>query len=174
MSSWCCSTCPNPNPLPPVSVGVNATIYPRVTAAPYTLHAKDSPTGTARWYAPVFMEDPGACISVHGTIQPVTLNLCDPSSTEITVYALMTSVDSFQPMRYMSQPAGFPILSPRSCLMRVCTTSSDNIQQNRDVNIRINVQNGTWCKTPMSSSEHLEYSKAMHGVRNVYVASDCC
>lgn len=167
MSSWCCSTCPYPNPLPPYSTLVGKNIqYPRVTAAPYAMYAKKLNDNTAKWYAPVFLQDPGPCVT---SIQSTTFHLCDSTNTTFTVYANNELSGS------ATQPAGYPILSPRSCMLRVCTSSRDQIQRDREENIRINVQNGTWCKTPMTSSEFLEYSKAMDGVRNVYVAtSDCC
>lgn len=166
MSSWCCSTpCP-PSPLPPVSLTNEngKTTYPQVTAAPYAVMASDSANGSnAKWWGPVFLQHPGSCVTVISK----PLYLCDKKHTEIVVYVLSE-------LSKRNNPAGLPVLSPRSCLMRVCTSSRDQIQRNREENIRINVQNGTWCKTPMSSSEFLEYSKAMNGVQYVYTASGCC
>jgi len=168
MSSWCCSTCPFPNPRPPFSkVQQDGSVkYPKVTAAPYALYAKKQNDATAKWYAPVFVQDPGPCVE---NINSTTFHLCDASNTPFTVYANNESPG------VSTRPAGYPILSPRSCTLRICTSSRDQIQREREENIRINVQNGTWCKTPMTSSEFLEYSKAMDGARNVYVAtSKCC
>lgn len=167
MSSWCCSKpCP-PSPLPPVSVTNEngKTSYPQVTAAPYAVMASDNKNSNGKWWGPVFLQHPGKCL--EGQVKPQKLYLCDKDKTEISVYVL--SDDKAQ-----NNPAGLPVLSPRSCLMRVCISSRDQIQRNREENIRINVQNGTWCKTPMSSSEFLEYSKAMNGVQYVYTASGCC
>ena len=174
MSSWCCSKpCP-PSPLPPVSILEDGkTTYPQVTAAPYAVMAseennnngRDGGHSNAQWWGPVFLQHPGKCLDGKVTLK--TLNLCDKDKTQISVYVL--SDDNAQ-----HNPAGLPVLSPRSCLMRVCTSSRDQIQRNREENIRINVQNGTWCKTPMSSSEFLEYSKAMGGIQYVYTASGCC
>lgn len=166
MSSWCCSKpCP-PSPLPPVSIlEGEKTTYPQVTAAPYAVMASDNKTGgNAQWWGPVFLQHPGKCL--EGKVKPQKLYLCDKHNTEISVYVLINQAQN--------NHAGLPVLSPRSCLMRVCTSSRDQIQRNREENIRINVQNGTWCKTPMSSSEFLEYSKAMNGVQYVYTASGCC
>lgn len=168
MSSWCCSTpCP-PSPLPPVSFRQSGkTTYPQVTAAPYAVMASDKKNGSnAQWWGPVFLQHPGQCL-VGGNVIPMTLYMCDKDKTPISVYVLNVSFGQHN-------RAGLPVLSPRSCLMRVCTSSRDQIQRNREENIRINVQNGTWCKTPMSSSEFLEYSKAMNGVQYVYTASGCC
>ena len=173
MSSWCCSTpCP-PSPLPPVSVtnGNGKTSYPQVTAAPYAVMAtseeneRDNGNSNAQWWGPVFLQHPGKCL--EGNVTLLTLHLCDKDKTPISVYVLSNPLNQHI-------HAGLPVLSPRSCLMRVCTSSRDQIQRNREENIRINVQNGTWCKTPMSSSEFLEYSKAMNGVQYVYTASGCC
>ena len=167
MSSWCCSTpCP-PSPLPPVSIlEGEKTTYPQVTAAPYAVMASDNKNGgNPQWWGPVFLQHPGKCL--EDKVESKLLYLCDKKNTEISVYVLSDS--SNQHIR-----AGLPVLSPRSCLMRVCTSSRDQIQRNREENIRINVQNGTWCKTPMTSSEFLEYSKAMGGVQYVYTASGCC
>ena len=166
MSSWCCSKpCP-PSPLPPVSILEDGkTKYPQVTAAPYAVLASDSKNGNGKWWGPVFLQHPGKCLNNKVILKP--LYLCDKDKTQISVYVL--SDDKAQ-----NNPAGLPVLSPRSCLMHVCTSSRDQIQRNREENIRINVQNGTWCKTPMSSSEFLEYSKAMGGIQYVYTASGCC
>lgn len=164
MSSWCCSTCPYPNPRPPYAV--NPTTYPRVTAAPYALYARLQDGEAPKWFAPVFVQPPGKCAS---TIQQ-QFYPCDTTLAPINVYIPSNALSGLT-----GKPAGYPVLSPRSCSMRVCTSSSENVQQSREEGIRINVQNGTWCKTPMSSSEFLEYSKAMDGVHHVYVApTECC
>lgn len=166
MSSWCCSKpCP-PSPLPPVSIlEGEKTTYPQVTAAPYAVMASEQANGgNAKWWGPVFLQHPGKCL--EGKVTPQKLYLCDKNNTEISVYVLINQAHN--------NHAGLPVLSPRSCLMRVCTSSRDQIQRNREENIRLNVQNGTWCKTPMSSSEFLEYSKAMNGIQYVYTASGCC
>ena len=162
MSSWCCSTCPYPNPLPPYAINAK---YPRVTAAPYALYARFTDDVPPEWFAPVFVQPPGKCVQTT----PHPFYLCDTTLAPINVF--IPDALSGQ----TGKPAGYPVLSPRSCSMRVCTSSSENIQQTREEGIRINVQNGTWCKTPMSSSEFLDYSKAMDGVQHVYVApTDCC
>lgn len=160
MSSWCCKNCP-PFPRPPISVDSN---FPIVCAPYYAVCAKEStdePSPT--WWAPVFLSDPGSGV----TASQKTLYIGGDEHIPINVYTLPTS-------KRNSRPTNFPILTSRPCTMRVCTSSQEQTQSMKDDNIRINVQNGTWCKSPMSSSEYLEYSKAMDGIKNVYTSAGCC
>lgn len=109
----------------------------------------------------VFTSPPGSHVSA-----PLTkVVLCDGSTTLLYVLDQSTT-----PVLFSS----LPVLSPRSCLLRECTTSREQLQATIDNNILLNVQSGTWCPTPMSSGEYLKYVKALNRGKNVYTSSGCC
>lgn len=144
---------------------VTPDLYPNVCAPYYTVCASTDPTSnTKSWWAPVFLSNPGSGLSVekktlyvgHKNV-PIEL---------FTLPDLDSNVGDVRPSRYT-------VLVTRPCNTLSCTSSKDQIQRNKDDNIRINVQNGTWCRSPMSSAEHLEYAKAMEGIKAVYKETSC-
>lgn len=154
MSSWCCSgPC---QPLPSILLKSDGTPL-CLRAVPYrTTIVK----GGSRSSAIVFTSPPGS----HVSAQLTQVTLCDGSTT------LLYVLDPSTPVLFSS----LPVLSPRSCLLRECTTSREQLQATIDNNILLNVQSGTWCPTPMSSGEYLKYVKALNRGKNVYTSSGCC
>ena len=129
---------------------------------------KSEENAAPSWWAPVFFRQP--CSTSVETEQK-TLVLNDPTSTEIQVYVL---TDENSKLGHTGHaPAGFAVVNSRPCSMYQQTSGSEYLCRRRDEEIRVNVQNGTWCKAPMSASEAMEVEAAMQGVKYVCVSEKC-
>lgn len=157
MSSWCCSDCP-PCPSPPIQVN---NTYPKVLQPYFAVHGQID-NGAAKWYAPVFLQKPH-CPPLNA-YTAVTV-VCGTQSIRVWKAANNSGTDN--------QPSGYPVLALHPCALHKTHSGQKQTEHNKLLNIAMNVQNGTYCKCPMTAEENLQYTKAMN-LTHVKYSGGCC
>ena len=156
MSSWCCSNCLCPSP----PIRLAGGTYPKVFQPYFAVHGIKQGETAAKWYAPVFLKQP-QCPSLN--TQAVTI-VCGNQSIRVWMID-QTGSDN--------QPSGYPVLSLQPCGLHKTHSSRKQLEHDKLLDIAVNVQNGTYCKCPMTSAENLQYEKAMD-LLHVEYSGGCC
>lgn len=157
MSSWCCNNCP-PCPTPPIYLSGN---YPSVSQPYFAVHGSIDGTA-AKWYAPVFLQKPSCPPLSSATRKTIT---CGKQTVSVYKMANDSGKDT--------QPIGYPVLALQPCSLHKTHSSGKQLEHDKLLDIAVNVQNGTYCKCPMTAEENLQYEKAMC-LLHVDYSGGCC
>ena len=155
----CCPTsCP---PIPTPFLIIDGA-YPQVDAPMYAIY--DSVR--KGYIAPVFLDNPGPCVNPAPGIVTV-------GAKTVHVFYARNAENNRIKTVYDCSP-GLPTVQLQNCRPRACATSREQFERSKLAAIAVTAQNGTYCKSPMSSSELLQYQKAMNSVKDLHVINNCC